>query len=114
MQPDFSKLRLPQPLMRALGSKWNKNKMAFFNNNIANFLQHVAFLLEISALSLVVYDLKSHRQDRKPKALGIATQGLFTGIPDRSRWFYIGITVAVIAILMEGYQLGCIYFANNT
>jgi hypothetical protein len=87
--------------------------MAFFNNSIADILQHVAFILEISALGLVVYDLKTHREDRKPKSLGIATQGLLTGIPDRSRWFYIGISIAIIAILMEGYQLGCIYFANN-
>ena len=85
--------------------------MAFFNNNIADFLQHVAFILEISALGLVVYDLKSHREDRKSKPASIATEGFLIGIPDRSRWFYIGITVAIIAILMEGYQLGCIYFA---
>ena len=85
--------------------------MVFFQNDIADFLQHIAIIFEISAGILVWYDLRQHRKDRGLTPLRIATSGYMSGIRDRSNWFYIGIGLAVIAIIMELYQLGCIYFA---
>jgi len=84
----------------------------FFNNYSANILQHAAILLEICALFLIYFDLEAHKKDRKPKALSIVSYGLLTGIPNRARLFHLGMVVGVIAIFMELYQLGCIYFAE--
>ena len=85
--------------------------MEFFDNDIADILQHFAILFEISAGVLVMYDLKQHQKDRGLSSLRIATSGYLSGIKDRSKWFYMGIVLAGLAILMELYQLGCIYFA---
>ena len=85
--------------------------MEFFDNDIADILQHIAVFLEISAGVLILYDLKQHQKDRGLSSLRIASRGYTSGIKDRSNWFYIGIFLAFIAILMELYQLGCIYFA---
>ena len=85
--------------------------MGFFDNQIAEFLQHFAVLLEVSAGILILYDLKHHRRDRGLNPLRIASRGITSGIKDRSNLFYFGIAFAGAALLMELYQLGCIYFA---
>ena len=85
--------------------------MDFFDNDIANFLQHIAIIFEVSAVVMVVFDLKHHQKDKGLSPLRMATQGYISGIKDRSNWFFIGIFLAAIAILMELYQLGCIYLA---
>jgi len=85
--------------------------LGFFDNNIANILQHIAVVLEMSAFAMIIFDLKGHRKDQAMSPLRMVTQGNLSGIKDRSKWFYIGIAIAGVAILMELYQLGCIYFA---
>lgn len=86
--------------------------MSFFNNDTANFIQHIAIVFEILGLFLVIRDLKHHKKDKKPSALAMGTGGFLTGIRDRSKGFYFGIALATLAIFMELYQLACIYFVE--
>ena len=81
-------------------------------NEVANFIQHIAVIFEVLSLVLVIYDLKCHKKDRGLNPLRMVTSGYISGIKDRSKGFYIGIGLASLAILMELYQLACIYFAE--
>jgi hypothetical protein len=74
-------------------------------------LQHIALILEVSAGALIYFDLKRHRADRGIHPLRMATGGLISGIKDRSNWFALSFALFGVAVLMEFYQLGCIYFA---
>ena len=84
-----------------------------FNTQVSDFLQHVALVLEVTALTLISIDFRNYELDRS-KADKFSYVSLASDVtPDRSNLMKCGILAAFIAILFEFYQLLTIYLSPS-
>lgn len=85
--------------------------MWFFNQPAANFLQHLAVILEGTAMYLILSDLKIYRGDRDDAEIfNFWAEGeIHMPTKDRSSRIKTGIAAAAIAFSFEIYQLATLH-----
>ena len=82
----------------------------FFNQQISDFLQHIALFFEIAAVYFVWRDHHNRTKDLAAKARqGMLTRGLGP-TKKRTNELVIALIVGAIAIAMESYQLLAQYY----
>jgi hypothetical protein len=85
---------------------WEGNNVeCFFNTKASDVLQHISILLEVSAFYLICKDYRTRERDLASKGRGTMVTGLSVPHPKRRKELFFAYIVAVIAILMELYQL---------
>ena len=83
--------------------------VCFFNQQMADFLQHIAVFLEVSAVYLVYRDYKIRESDLAKKGRS-AMAGLYTPHVKRTNELIFAYVIGTIAVCMEFYQLASQYW----
>ena len=86
--------------------------MSFFNQQASDVLQHIAVFFEIGALGLVWRDYKIRESDLQKKGRGTSLVGVPVPHEKRTKGLVFAFVVAVVAVLMEAYQLASQYLAE--
>jgi len=84
--------------------------VCFFNQQVSEFLQHIAVIFEVSAIYLVWRDYKIRESDLSKKSRA-AIAGRNVPHAKRTKGLIFALVIGAIAICMEVYQLVSQYLA---